>query len=79
MVKTSVQSAVFLSVHTAGCIHRRRRSAHALLTLRAHVSASSWHFYSKHRIARPFISLPSLSLSLSLCVVGSFLLLIFSL
>ena len=42
-------------MRTAGCIHRRRRSAHALLTLRAHISASSWHFYSKHQIACLFI------------------------
>jgi len=44
-----------LSARTAGCIHRRWRSTHALLTLRAHVSASSWYFHSKHRITRLFI------------------------
>ena len=66
-VKTLQQPAVFSASHTAGCIYRRGQRAHVLLTPQAHASLVTLIFHSKHRIARPFISLPSLSLSLSLC------------
>ena len=70
-VKTLQQPAVFSASHTAGC-YRRGQRAHALLTPQAHASLVTLIFHSKHRIARSFISLPSLSLSLSLSWVHFF-------